>query len=89
MSNYTLHIAKLNSSKMKILLKQEDKDVRLHIQQALKRNNTDLSKACRIAGMEYSEVYRRLNRELIDYTWLCEFMAEVAPNVELVLDLKQ
>lgn len=74
---------------MKIYLKQEGKDVRLHIQQALKRSNTDLSKACRIAGYNYGETYRKLNKEMIDYSWLCEFMAEVAPNVELILDIEK
>ena len=50
---------------MKIYLKQEDKDIRMHIQSVLKQKNTDLAKACRIAGVDYeivelygSDIYR-------------------------------
>lgn len=74
---------------MKIYLKQEDKDIRMHIQSVLKQKNTDLAKACRIAGVDYEKVYRNLNRELIEYEWLCDMMSELAPGVELILDLKR
>jgi hypothetical protein len=74
---------------MKIYLKQEEKDVRMHIQSIFKQRNTDLSKACRIAGVDYEKVYRNLNRELIDYEWLCSMMDELAPGVELILNLEK
>jgi lambda repressor-like predicted transcriptional regulator len=72
---------------MKIYLKQEEKDIREDMQLVLKKNNTDLAKACRKAGVDYKLVYRNLNKEYIDYEWLCQTMAELAPGVELVLDL--
>jgi len=53
----------------------------------LKKKNTDLAKACRKAGVDYKLVYRNLNKEYIDYSWLCEIMNQLAPGVELVLDI--
>jgi hypothetical protein len=87
MWSFTLLIVKLNSSDMRILLKQEQRDIFKEIQSALKSKNTDLSKYCRNNGIDYQKTYKKLNASMIDYEWLSDLYSDMLPGEELILNI--
>jgi hypothetical protein len=89
MWNYTSLIVRLNSNKMRIVLKQENGDVYQWVRTALRSQGKTLTRVCKEMNIGYISTYKKLNALFVDYEWLCEFCSEALPGEEVILNIEK